>query len=258
MANAAVVVDFGGTSYVSGNSNFTRGWSGDSTLGTVGYNNSSALGTYPGGTSGKFYGAAYSSPWAQSGNANIVNTTGGDILQFDNGGSTNTTTQFAALYYWQKADFINGGNSQILNIDSSTVMSFSIADSQKFSDFTAHLVFRSNGGSYYISKQSVVTPDDASYVTFDSTGDNLTADYQWIAYDPTTSIYVDVGTGTAVTPDFTDIDAFGVYAYSPTYGGRIQARLSDFTVTAVPEPSTAALMLGFGALGFILWRRRRD
>jgi hypothetical protein len=33
--------------------------------------------------------------------------------------------------------------------------------------------------------------------------------------------------------------------------------LDNVTVTAVPEPSTYALLAGFMTLGLILWRRRR-
>lgn len=51
-----------------------------------------------------------------------------------------------------------------------------------------------------------------------------------------------------------NITAVGVYHFIPT---NTITRYDNFTVTAIPEPSTYAALFGLLALGLVAWRRRR-
>jgi hypothetical protein len=90
---------------------------------------------------------------------------------------------------------------------------------------------------------------------------------------PTTSPYdMPVATWTSSNTDFlgtaTSISTLGVLSYdtgtgSGQVGGKLDAvRLASgenayYYVTGIPEPATYAAMLGLGALGLAVWRRRR-
>jgi hypothetical protein len=58
--------------------------------------------------------------------------------------------------------------------------------------------------------------------------------------------------------DTTDIVGVGWFASAAVSSGtNATLTIRDFNVTAVPEPSTYALLGGLVALGFVMWRRRR-
>jgi hypothetical protein len=76
----------------------------------------------------------------------------------------------------------------------------------------------------------------------------------WSEYDPTVNIFT---IGASATPALDDITAIGVL-YTRTADNTTFAnfRVNEFTVTAVPEPATYALLAGAMVLGLVLLRRR--
>jgi hypothetical protein len=114
----------------------------------------------------------------------------------------------------------------------------------------AHAVIRI-GSSYYVSGTG--TSVGSSYVVQSLALSN------WSTYDPATSIST-IGIAASLNP--TDqVDAVGFLLFrtvtdaSPT--GDVRYGVGQFTATAVPEPSTYALLAGMATLGLVLIRRRR-
>lgn len=107
-------------------------------------------------------------------------------------------------------------------------------------------------GSDYYSSEGLAVPDDFSQVVL---SDPSTLD--WFSYSPETDLTSGSIAGTASTLDFTNLSGAGWYFYAQD-GGRSNLRfdVSEFTVTAVPEPSSFALLAGISALGWISLRRR--
>jgi PEP-CTERM putative exosortase interaction domain len=79
-------------------------------------------------------------------------------------------------------------------------------------------------------------------------------------------IYILGGSVIFYTPSYDLVDlGGGFYDLSMTYFDSSEAQFSFYSVepssfsfvTAIPEPSTYAVLLGIGTLGFAIWRRRR-
>lgn len=219
------------------------------------------------GVSNNVYGALFHShsdigatPKGQF-NANQYNTTG-ELYQLDtrNGGSTDTWKNL--YFYWNKADFLNGGDSMTLDLADLRVSAAVLAKyTQTVSgEFSFHWVIRDGAGDFFASQNQVAVFANDQYETY--TDENLSG-LSWVAFD-NSSLDVRPTTETAAVVDTSDITGVGVMFSNYKIGNgtgsglRMQGRVAEFSLTVVPEPSTYALLFGAATLGFVLWRRRRQ
>lgn len=93
----------------------------------------------------------------------------------------------------------------------------------------------------------------ASIATSGAGSVTLTITKTLTGYDVAQTAFGVTSSGTLTT----GTDIFNTIAFSMNNAGTLAFSLDNVTVTAVPEPATTALMLGFATLGFILWWRRR-
>lgn len=256
VSGSITVVQFGGD-YVDANVNFSRGWTGTvGGVGTVAFDNSQPLLNL--GGSANVYGAAYREVWS-GGNANLVNNDNwdgtNDILQLD-GTVVNTdgNRPFAAMFYWRKPDFLNGGDATTLSIGTGSQLTFRASDGQA-GGYNMHWLVQGGDGTFYLSQTGITLPGGNVFQTHTADGTTLLS-LAWVEFDPTSSIYMNPGSASAVVPDFSDVIALGVYAHNAIYGGRIQARVTQFEAVVIPEPSFYAALFGLLSMGMVIWRRR--
>ncbi len=88
------------------------------------------------------------------------------------------------------------------------------------------------------------------------------ASQQWIsgAFTPGSSLDIDLDSPSFVTLDESDVVGGYAWAYwiGDLTGNDAWARLDRYSVSAIPEPSAYAALIGALALGLVLWRRRRS
>ena len=248
---SAMIVDWGGTAYVSatttpmGGQNATSpqgGFSGGDPLllnPTSNYDSSQS--------SGVFYGAVTWTTTGADGNfGSVMNNSGGDRMEFKR-----YNTDLNALVVWRQADFLNGQSTGNVILDSSSTASMHLNTFVNFDG--GRVVLRLQGGSqdgYYISQEA---PFNSTASIISSNFTSLT----WLAYDPATSLStfgtpVDLLSG-GVIDHVTEV---GFYVHSNATSANA-FRLDSFEVTssAIPEPSTWALLLG--SIATLLFLRRR-
>ncbi|MCD8483748.1 MAG: PEP-CTERM sorting domain-containing protein [Verrucomicrobia bacterium] len=105
-----------------------------------------------------------------------------------------------------------------------------------------------NNGSYNIR----ITPVNVT----GSTGVAQTGSSVTLSASP---IAIGAGAGPTLEPSWVQAFPAGVYLLQLEFTGQGSQRnsIGDFSMTAIPEPSTYAALFGLLALGFVAWRRRR-
>jgi hypothetical protein len=99
----------------------------------------------------------------------------------------------------------------------------------------------------YASVRVVLNPSTSAWTLYGETGTSWTSP---------TAVSTLLGSGTNSTGTSITMSAFGAWSLHTT--GASQDRTFDnFTITAVPEPSTYAAIAGVLALGGVMWHRRR-
>lgn len=175
------------------------------------------------------------------------------LFAFAGGASFTTTDTISMLTVWNQASFLNGLSTSTISLDSSTALSASFLSGLSNTNATIRLVLEI-GSAYYVS--SVASSMAGTVVkTFSIDPTTLS----WFNYDPLSDISV---VGSSVTGlSLSGIQAVGFLGT----GGIVAAttnsprfQIGAFQITAVPEPSTVALVFGSGLIlaGFF-WKKRR-
>jgi hypothetical protein len=216
--------------------------------------------TYDGGTDNPTVGASYY-PSATDRNPefNVTTSTSGFSTGIDNdttgssAGSDNLVVRMntggvaqQAMVSWTDGTHMTSPSlSYPLHLDTFTLEGK--RRNSGTSAMTLQFMVQDSLGQWHISQSfSSVLSDD--YVTVSESASDLT----WNLYTPFVAGSDSIGA--ASTPDLTDVNSVGYYVdHTSTAVGGLRVRY--FQVTAVPEPSSTAL-LGLGSLALMLRRKR--
>ncbi len=185
--------------------------------------------------------------------------------RFVSGTPTANTIAFTSAIVFKQSDFLNGFNTGSVSLSANDSYSINWKGTTNFGSNSRLRLIVQNNSSWYIS--SVIASVNSSGATSSNTFSSLT----WFNYDPVTAIQT---VSSAATPTFNSVTAIGFWAQIYNGGGSNSTGatpggltggngtgflVSDFTITAaaIPEPSTYAALAGLGALGFVMWQRRR-
>jgi hypothetical protein len=173
-------------------------------------------------------------------NGNFSNTfsdnAAGDYMQLINNFGNGNAGTFLSMVAWESGEFLPGGGT----LDSFKV-GFHSRDNGD--DSTVSFLLETSSG-WFASNQTFLNNDKSFYLQVD---ENI-ADLTWAGFD---GFEVTAGTGTA---DISDIQSVGFYSTTESASGFSGNFVNYFEVTAVPEPSSSALL---GLCGFALLMRRR-
>jgi hypothetical protein len=233
------------------------------------------------GTSGTFYGGAITGN--QDNPTTLSGTTPFDELGIQNQGPNDELEVTASSHghfhdvhmavYWDKADFLNGGDSFPVFFDetSSVTVDLNEGSAENLVDAEVRLVVRDDLGNFWLSETAYVSPSQNSSFTWDSAnqGFSTTDDGNWASYDPNATfpgatsagsdLRFDQDSATFSSQDFSSITGIGFFFEQDTFHNNIGFHVSGFEANAsvaVPEPSTVTL-LGVTALGLLGYRRRK-
>jgi len=222
------------------------------------------------GTSGTFYGGFVVNTLNQvdtnglQPNAMGVHQNGPeDYIKFQTQHSGNHDHTFALFMYWDKSDFLNGGSDGAISLDNLSSFSLNIRNSSNFTA-DAHLHFVIRNGSQFYTSQAFYNGDGASGEEgfLGQVPDGGIATYNpsvggfgWKAYNPD-GLDLQWSHGGYENPTFDNITAVGFYFDTLVFGqGNNTIDITNFSFSAVPEPSSALIALG--GLGTLLLHRRR-
>ena len=292
---AAIAVTWGGTDYVTATQRYrnTDGtvstgaeWGddglNDDVLRNFAYSESTELNPIIGAgyvststNNARFYGGIQE--WnLDSTNTASVNSTGEDV-QNNAGGdrnvldaTNNATKRYYAAFAWSKADFQNGLDSTSdLIFNTSSSLSVNITENTAGGGnphFDTRFMVK-DGTQWYLSN---TVSSGAAPTTLTLSGAALTSE-TWALYDPAANLQANPGVTdndaggasgelTYLAHTFTDITFLGIYTESTDNSAVGNRKMSWDTfsadVTSVPEPSSAALLLG--GCGMLLGFRRRS
>ncbi len=200
----------------------------------------------PSDRSAIFYNTVYNSTDGNS-RLQIPNSITPNPLTFDgsNGSDTSAGRTFAGLTLWQQSDgFLTAGTYSWADIETITWNSNVNASTSRGE---TRFVVRNGASDFYISNDLGVFDGESAGVA--GKGDVS----GWFSYTPTTSILT---IGTPATPTLDNITAIGYMFYKQDNFTSISHRTSEFSVTAIPEPGTLALV-GIALGSLLLFRRRK-
>jgi hypothetical protein len=254
--SAATLVSWGPTTtYVTA----TQATSRTSSGGVISFDLSTALSPVSGYTGGAFYGGvtATGTNGLTNGlsvqNDNTFNGGGNDAVLF---GRTATNTlsgdKVTGVFMWKQSDFLTSSTGSV------ELSSLSYTGRYNGTATGNEVRWVIQQGSTYIISSNVGLSN--SITTFTTT--NLST-LSWFSYDPTTSITSTIGSTAIVNPSFSGVTATGLYmtATNSVDAAAINLAFSAFSATstsAIPEPSTVALILGFGSLGLVTIRKLKN
>ena len=251
------VVDWGGD-YVTTNQNFQR------TGNPIDYSDSAALNPVIGanydGTSARFFGGgAATDGFLGTGYQQVRNNVAWagavDAITFRvSSGPSSTATEGAALFMWQKADFLGGMNTATVAMTSDSSLSVTFGmENITGSTSSARFVVQ-QGADLYISDTVSSLNTAGSTLTFNLDPSTST----WSSYSPGSTHASFAYAADTQTITLNDIRAVGVQfeMSQPNANSFAAIGVNDFTVTAIPEPGMAAL-LAAGMVGLVVGFRRR-
>lgn len=256
--HAALIVDWGGTTYVTGNQAYSNpnvaspnttqygGFSSGNPLllsPSSGYNGSGTA------VSATFYGAVVRTEGTEnlttSGNG-VFNNINGDRLEF----KLNTGT-ISALVLWKQTDFLNGLNSGTLNMAAGSTLDLTLGTNANPTGTGGRAVVRSNG-SYFISE--IIVPNSILSLNKDLTTLN------WFSYNPASSINtIGASYNLAGSGSISSVTEVGFYFDIKGSPNAIRISSVEFDYVAavvVPEPSSFAVLMAAAAGALCLQRRK--
>jgi hypothetical protein len=161
------------------------------------------------------------------------------------GGSGDSS--ISGMIFFQKSGFLNGFESGSLAL-SELDASFNISDHAATS--TTFRFSVQNGTNWYLSESAYTTNGNGTFSQEDL------GSIQWGSWDPTGAPINSAPTSfDTLGSSLTDVQSFGFYFNLERDTTTPRFRVDSYTVTAIPEPGTLALV-GI-ALGSLLLLRRR-
>lgn len=158
--------------------------------------------------------------------------------------------EMVAAIFWDKQDFLNGGDVDRVFLDAAS--SITLASAQSPHNMNSRILVRTADGQFYVSETSerrpLLTPEGAE-------GGNI-LDEMWAAYDPNSDLLFDTGTSfSTTTAELADITGFGFYFHRNS-AGNFWIDNIEVNASIIPEPASVALVLG--GVGLMLARRREQ
>ncbi len=268
---AATVVDWGGSSYVSTTTNLALPAANHAIPGSGiwAYSASTPISpgsgyTTPSGKSGTFYGGAYLTRSDSDGTTSSRNWslaqvtdggTGNDFIDFYRGNSSGAFSYSGAAFVaFLKEDFLGEGNQNRITLDMDSSISATTSSMVSGSFRLAIL----SEGQWYVSETSRTTLG-----TLSLSGSALLTS-NWAEWSPNGGANGQLGLVPALFgvsgSSFTNIEGFGIltsFNALPANGSRLQITAFSASAMVIPEPSTLALVLTGSLAGIITVARRR-
>ena len=255
-AHAATIVQWGtANDIVTAQTAFVSGFN-SSTINTSTPSNPTVGSSYYPSATGRnpvFYSAAYNNESASAFNTprmrvqnDLSTLNNNDALEFSSNTVTATSTS-TVLTLWTKtgSTFQNGFDTSNATLESMSLTGRAGSSSGATVRFVIQL-----GSDYYISDNLGSLASTQTTFSIASPGSTT-----WFSYSPTTDTAT-IGASASLS-DFSDLNAVGFFWQRSANGTSHNVAFSNFNATAVPEPTTWALLAGTLTTLMIFRRRRR-